>query len=276
MRLFNKVAIVGTGLIGGSVGMAIRKNGLAGEVVGVSRHAKNILLARKMRAIDKGSQDLGIIKGADLVVLATPVEAILGLSKKISSLVSGDCVVTDVGSTKEKIVSRLDRVFPGYIGSHPLAGSEKRSVFYARPDIFKGSLCVLTPTAKTNVKALSKIKRLWGSVGARVVLLRPETHDAILSFASHLPHVAAFSLINSVPAACLKFASGGLKDTTRIAASDAELWAEIFLSNKNNLTRAIGVFQGNLSEIKSALRHQDKKRLQSILKEAKSRREELG
>jgi len=276
MRLFNKVAVVGTGLVGGSLAISIKKKGLAGEVVGVSRHAKNIALAVKIGAIDRGSRELGIIKDADLVVLATPVDSIIKLSRKVSRLIRPDCIVMDVGSTKEKIVSCLEGEFANFVGSHPLAGSEKRSIAYAHAGMFKGSLCVLTPTGKTRKPALNKIKKLWESVGARVVFLSPGTHDSILAFVSHLPHVVAFSLINSVPGACLSFASGGLKDTTRIAASDAELWGEIFLSNRKNLLRAIGVFQKRLSDIRSALNKEDARSLQRALREAKIKREKLG
>ena len=276
MRLFNKVAVVGTGLVGGSLAISIKKKGLAGEVVGVSRHAKNIALAVKIGAIDRGSRELGIIKDADLVVLATPVDSIIKLSRKVSRLIRPDCIVMDVGSTKEKIVSCLEGEFANFVGSHPLAGSEKRSIAYAHAGMFKGSLCVLTPTGKTRKPALNKIKKLWESVGARVVLLSPGTHDSILAFVSHLPHVVAFSLINSVPGACLSFASGGLKDTTRIAASDAELWGEILLSNRKNLLRAIGVFQKRLSDIRSALNKEDARSLQRALREAKIKREKLG
>jgi len=276
MRLFNKVAVVGTGLVGGSLAISIQKKGLAGEVVGVSRHAKNIALAVKIGAIDRGSRELGIIKDADLVVLATPVDSIIKLSRKVSRLIRPDCIVMDVGSTKEKIVSCLEGEFANFVGSHPLAGSEKRSIAYAHAGMFKGSLCILTPTGKTRKPALNKIKKLWESVGARVVLLSPGTHDSILAFVSHLPHVVAFSLINSVPGACLSFASGGLKDTTRIAASDAELWGEIFLSNRKNLLRAIGVFQKRLSDIRSALNKEDARSLQRALREAKIKREKLG
>ena len=128
MKLFHKVAIIGTGLIGGSLGESIKKKHLADLVVGVSRHKKSLLFAKRMRAIDAGSLDMSIIRGADLVVLATPVSVILKQAQEIRSLISRDCIVTDVGSTKEEIVSLLQKLFPNYIGSHPLAGSEKKSI----------------------------------------------------------------------------------------------------------------------------------------------------
>ena len=140
MKLFNKVAIVGVGLIGGSIALAIKKHRLAHEIIGVSRHTKSLLLAKKMGAIDRGSQDINIIKDADLVILATPVNTIINLAPKILKVIKRACIVSDVGSTKEQIVKILEKIFPNYIGSHPLAGSEKRGIINADPKIFKDSL----------------------------------------------------------------------------------------------------------------------------------------
>lgn len=275
MRLFNKVAIVGIGLIGGSLAGAIKKKRLASEVIGVSRHRKTLLMAKKNKVIDRGSQDIRVIKDADLVILATPVNTILSLAPKISKLIKKDCVVTDVGSTKQEIVSKLARIFPKYVGSHPLAGSEKRGLINAHPDIFKDTLCILTPDKNTDPGAKKKIERFWRQLGAKVVNLAPSTHDKILSFTSHLAHILAFSLISTVPKKYLPFASTGLKDTTRIAASDNQLWADIFLSNQKNLLKSIELFQDNLSKIKSAIIKKDYKLLSKILKQAKKKRETL-
>ncbi len=276
MRLFNKVAIVGTGLIGGSMALAIKKNGLANQIIGVSRHKSTLIQAKKVRLIDKGSQDLAIIKDADLVVLATPVNTILKSADIVAKFISKDCIVTDVGSTKKEIVSKLSKVFPNYVGSHPLAGSEKRGLINVQADIFKNSLCILTPTKNTSPKALKKMGRLWKQFGARVVFLSPDTHDKILSFVSHLPHVIAFSLIGVVPNRYLKFGANGLKDTTRIAFSDSRLWSDIFFSNRKNMLKSIEAFQNNLRRLKSAINKRDEKTLIKILKEAEGKREILG
>ncbi len=276
MRLFNKVAIVGTGLIGGSIALAIKKKHLANEIIGVSRHRKSLAFAKKIGAIDRGSQALEIVKEADLLVLATPVSVITSLAPKISRIVSGDCIVTDVGSTKEEISKALEKLFPDYIGSHPLAGSEKRGIINAHPDMFKGSLCILTPTQNSQPKALAKIRAFWERIGARVALLAPQKHDMILALTSHLPHIVVFSLIDSVPKEYLRFASSGLRDTTRIAASDSEIWADILLSNRNNIIKTIELFQNNLSKLKSAIAKKDKKILNSILKQIKQKRDSLN
>jgi len=275
MKLFNKVAIVGTGLIGGSMALEMKKRRLARQIIGVSRHKSTLIWAKKRRIIDKGSQDLSIIRDADLVVLATPVNTILKSAGIIAKLIRQDCIVTDVGSTKKEIVDKLSKIFPNYIGSHPLAGSERRGIANIDMDMFKESLCVLTPTKDTSPRALKRIKSLWAQLGARVVLLNPGTHDKILSFVSHLPHAVAFTLIDAVPDKYLRFTANGLKDTTRIASSDSRLWADIFLSNRRNMLEAIESFQGKLSRIKSAISRKDEKALIAILKRAKGKKENL-
>ena len=276
MRLFNKVAIIGTGLIGGSMALAIKKKCLAHQIIGVSRHKNTLIWGKKSRVIDKGSQDLNIIQDADLVVLATPVNTILKLAGIILKFIRKDSIVTDVGSTKCEIVSKLSKIFPNYVGSHPLAGSEKRGLVNASTDIFKNSLCILTPAKNTNPKALKKIKDLWNRFGAIVIFLSPDTHDRILSFVSHLPHVIAFSLIDIVPGKYLKFVATGLKDTTRIALSDSRIWVDILLSNRENMLKSIEHFENNLSRIKSAINKRDERTLIKILKRAKGKREILG
>jgi prephenate dehydrogenase len=276
MRLFNKVAIIGTGLIGGSIALDIKRRKLAKKVIGVSRRKKSLLLAKRLGAIDYGSREIDIIKGADLVILAAPVSTILNLANPISKRITRDCLVTDVGSTKKEIVAKLEKVFPYYIGSHPLAGSEKRGIVHAYANIFQDSLCILTPTKNTSPRALSKIKKLWIQLGAKVKFLSPGEHDKILSFVSHLPHIIAFSLISSIPSSYLSFASTGLKDTTRIAASDSEIWKDVFFSNQKNVLKGIELFQKSLVKIKSALRRNDKNLLTQILKKAKNKRETLG
>ncbi|MCM8801556.1 MAG: prephenate dehydrogenase [Candidatus Omnitrophica bacterium] len=275
MKIFNKIAIVGVGLMGGSLGLAIKDKGLSAEVLGISRKRKTLRLAKEKKAIDRGFRELSVLKDVDLVILATPVETIIDLAKKISKIISKDCLVTDVGSTKEKVVSYLDKLFPNYIGSHPLAGSEKRGIRFADKDIFKGSLCILTPTKNTSFKALTKIKRFWQMLGVKVVLLSPQFHDKVLSFISHLPHILAFSLINTTPKRFLDFAASGFKDTTRIASSDREIWQDIFLSNRRCILKAIDLFQQNLSKIKSAIKTRDKEFLNKFINQAKRKREQL-
>jgi prephenate dehydrogenase len=275
MSMFKKVAIIGTGLIGGSIALGLRKERLAGEIIGVSRRRKNLSLAKKMGAIDRGSKDLDILKGAELVILATPVNAIKNQAAKIAGLVKPECIVCDVGSTKEEIVADLSKIFPRFIGCHPLAGSEKRGISNADAGLFKNTSCILTPIKNTDKRALAKIERLWVKLGSRVITLNPKAHDRILSYVSHLPHLVSFSLMNCVPSRYFKFCANSLRDTTRIAASDAELWSDIFLSNKKNILKAVGALQKNLSAVKTALLKEDRAALFKIIKTAKAKREAL-
>lgn len=275
MKLFKKVAIVGTGLIGGSIGLAIKKKKLADRVVGMSRHKKNLLLAKQRGIIDSGSKNPDIIKGADLVIIALPVYAIMKFAPIISRIAGKDCIVTDVGSTKKEIVETLERLFPNYLGSHPLSGSEKRGAINAQSNLFEDTLCILTPTKNTKRHVLKKLERFWKILGAKVIFLSPESHDRALSFVSHLPHVAAFSLIESIPKKYLRFSPESLKDATRIAASDSELWADIFLSNRKNMLKTISLLQKKLSRIKHAINKKEKALLNKILKEAQIKRKNL-
>jgi prephenate dehydrogenase len=275
MSLFNKVAIVGTGLIGGSLGLAIKKNHLAKQIVGVTRHKESLNLALKKRAIDKGSLNFEIIKGADLLILATPVDKIIELKDKVSKFISKDCIVMDVGSTKGEIVTLLERVFPKFVGTHPLAGLEKRGVKFATDKIFDHSTCIITPTRNTSKKAFKKICNFWRRLGTKAIILTPSEHDKVISFVSHLPHVIAFSLIHGIPTAYLGLAAGGLKDTTRIAASDPKLWRGIFLSNNTNILKAISLFEKELAKIKYAISRKDVLALEGFINTSKLKREKI-
>jgi prephenate dehydrogenase len=275
MKLFKTVAIVGTGLIGGSIALDLKRGKLAGRVIGVSRHRRTITLALKSGAIDAGSQDLASLKDADLVILATPVHTILELAPKIGRLVGKNCIVTDVGSTKCEIVTRLEKVFPRFVGSHPLAGSERRGIANAAAGLLRNSLCLVTPTKNTDPQALAKIKQLWSKLGARVIAVTPRMHDEALAFVSHLPHAAAYSLMNTVPPAYLKFSAAGLKDTTRIASSDPAIWVDIFLSNRTYMLRAIDMLQRQLSGMRGALSRRKRNALASILRSGQKKRASL-
>ena len=275
MALFNKVAIIGVGLIGGSIGLGIKKRKLANQVIGISRHRKTINLAIAQGAIDRGFLNIAAISDPDLIILAMPVNSIIQIGAKISSQVHPDTLVMDTGSTKKLVVRTLENLLPNFVGAHPLAGSEKQGVINAQADLFCGSLCVLTPTRKTSGVALSRIKRLWVELGARVVCLSPARHDKLISYVSHLPHILAFSLIRSVPRNSLYLASSSLRDTTRIAASDKTLWKDILLTNSGNILEALNRFLISLSEVKSAITQKDTRGLEKILRQASLKRQAL-
>ena len=273
MKLFKKIAIVGVGLIGGSLGLAIKKKKLAGQVVGFFRHKNKISQAIKLKAVDAGTNDFALaVQDSDFIILCSPVSDIVRRLKELKKAKT-TALITDIGSTKSEITKASRGL--NFIGSHPLAGSEKNGIAFAKADLFKNSLCVLTPGKNPSAYSLEKVNRFWRLLGAKTVVLSPDKHDRILSFASHLPHVAAFALMNTVPKEMLPFAAGGLRDTTRIASSDPKIWNDILLSNNKHLLETIEAFQVSLHKIKIALLKKDAKKLNKLLTQAQRKRSEI-
>lgn len=279
MKQFNKITIIGVGLIGGSIGLALKDQRLAKEVVGVGHHIWSIRNAIKLNSIDRGTLDFKDgVRGADLVIFATPVLTMASLARKIKKFVREDCIITDVGSVKKEVVSGLEKIFSskaGFVGGHPMAGSEKRGVNKARRDLFRNSMCILTKTKKTNPKSLKVLKKLWISLGAKVIVLSPEVHDNMIAEISHLPHMVAFAIMNSVKEKSLKFASSGFSDTTRIASSDARVWKDIAISNRRELLSAISAFKKELLALEKAIQKRDSGKLLSAFSKAKKKRDSL-
>jgi len=278
--LFRKVAILGVGLIGGSLGKALKKHKLAKEIFGVSRRKEALSIAVKSCAIDHGTHDIKkAVVNADLVVMATPVNVVSSMFKLIGPHLKRGCIVTDVGSTKMSIVTAAQEVLSNpamFVGSHPLAGSEKRGVEFATEDLFKGSICIMTPVESTHRVTVDKVKRMWTAVGAQVKTVLPDEHDQMLAYISHLPHLAAYALMSSVPESYLSFAAQGLKDTTRIAASSPEVWSSICMANSENLIKVIDEYVGNLSNLRKAIVDVDGKALTGELKRAKIKRDKMS
>jgi len=276
-HLFRRAVILGTGLIGGSVGLALKKNGFAAKVVGTSRHEASLRAALSMGAIDEAEMDIHkAIVGADLVVLASPVKVIQENIRDIARHLRRNCIVTDVGSTKVSVVHTAEKYFPPhvlFVGSHPMAGSEKSGVAHASADLFKGASVIMTPTSKTNRLARDKIKHLWTKFGADVSMMEPARHDEILAFVSHLPHLAAFAIMHAIPEEFLGFGSTGLKDTTRIAASSSKMWGDICLSNYRNVLRAVDGMAGSLAGLRKAIVDKDEEAVSQYFSQAKARRE---
>lgn len=275
MRLFNKVAIVGVGLIGGSIGRAIKKRRLARRVIGISRHKQTINSAKRGCAIDQGFTDISGVRGADLVILAAPVGSIIEVGLRIIPLIKPQALVFDTGSTKQAIVRALEDKLPNFVGCHPLAGSQKQGVLNADANLFRDTLCIFTPTKRTPPAALKKARAFWKALGAKTVDMPPAMHDKYIAYVSHLVHIAAFSLIESIPARALCFAASGLKDTTRIAASGENLWKDIILTNPENILAALKDFNLALSKIRSAIISKDASALLRLLRQARLKREKL-
>ncbi|MFH1406926.1 MAG: prephenate dehydrogenase [Candidatus Omnitrophota bacterium] len=252
--MFNRVAIIGVGLIGGSLGLALKKKRLAKRIIGVARHKRSVLEAKKLNAIDEGSLDVRkALKNADLAVFATPALSISSLISNNKRSIKRGAVLMDVASTKEAILKKIENTVPkntAFVGAHPLAGSEKNGVRYANADLFKNSICILTRTKKTNAAAFNKMAKLWKLLGARVVVLSAPAHDKILAQVSHLPHIVAVALIKAVDRNSLKFAAGGFRDTTRIAAGEPAMWRDICLTNKAKLVKAIDRYVKAIAQLR--------------------------
>ena len=279
MRLFNKVAIVGVGLIGGSMGLAIKKKKLCNEIIGISRHKNTIDIARRRKAIDSGGSSLNLIKGADLIILATPVVKLIESLPEVFRLAKKGAVILDVASTKGQVLRTANKFVSkdkNFIGCHPLAGLEKRGIVNADADLFVDSLCILSRARILNKDILNKVNSLWKQLGARTILIEANEHDRILSFTSHLPHVLAFSLMHAMPDKHLQFAAAGFKDTTRIASSAPEIWEDIFLTNNKELLKSLKDFQGILSSFSRIIKRKDKKSLYLFLRKAKEKRDSVA
>jgi prephenate dehydrogenase len=279
-QLFRKVTIIGVGLMGGSIGMAIKKRKLAHEVVGISQQQSTIATAVKSGAIDHGSHDIKkAVNNADLVILSTPVSIIAELLPTIGPHLKRNCIVTDVGSTKASIVSAAHKFFPqhvAFVGSHPLAGSEKKGAEFADADLFMNSTCLMTPTENTNRGACERVKLLWTKVGAKVKFLSPDEHDKILAYISHLPHLVAYSLIGSIPQEHMEYAAQGLKDTTRTASSSPQMWSDICMANKKNILAALDEMVKNLGDVRKMVIANDQQNLVNYFKNSKGKRDALN
>ncbi|MDD5686803.1 MAG: prephenate dehydrogenase [Elusimicrobia bacterium] len=281
------IAIIGVGLIGGSIGLAVKNSKLKIEnIIGIGRNIDRLKLAKKLGAVDEVTTDIkNGVKNADIIFICLPVRLIADTVIKIIPFCKKGAIITDVGSVKAPIVEEVEKFLsqsrypaiplshnsaPVFIGGHPIAGSEKTSVKYASNKLFKNAVVVLTSTKKSNKKALNIIKGIWKAMKAKVEIISAERHDEISSLTSHLPHVLAFSLINIIDD--FRFTGGGLKDTTRIASSDPGIWADIIFNNRSNVIKAVKKYVNELSKIENA---KSKKELYDIFKKAKVKRDKV-
>jgi len=279
---FEKIAILGVGLIGGSLAMVCKQKGLAKQIVGYGRRPENLKKAVKLGVIDRFFQDLReTVQGADLIVLATPVGQFEALAREMASALSKEAIVTDVGSVKGSLVTRLERLLPNgnrFVGAHPIAGKEKAGVEAASATLFVGAQCILTPTERTNPSALESVKALWEATGSKLVLMDPVQHDQILAAVSHLPHLVAYALVNTVLETKIQgqevvsFSAGGFRDFTRIAASSSEMWRDICLLNRDPILGMIEAYEKAITRLKQLIRQGDGKGLEAEFERAKKAR----
>jgi len=275
--MFKRITIIGLGLIGGSLALAIKEKDIAKKVVGISKRKSTIDFAVKKKIVDFATVNLKDgVKDSDLVIITTPVFKIADIARALAPFLKDSAILTDAGSTKKYIVKNIESLKGkslNFVGSHPIAGSEKSGVKCADKGLFKGGYCVLTKTKNTNLKSLGKVKKFWERLGMKTAVMSPKEHDRLLSKISHLPHAVAASLVNAAGIGSLYLAAGGFRDTTRIASGEPELWKDIFLTNKENLVKDIKIFRKELLKIEAALKSDNSRDLMRLLSRAKSIRD---
>jgi prephenate dehydrogenase len=281
---WQKVTIIGVGLLGGSIGLALKQRKLADRVVGYVRRASSVAACERTDAVDKAETDLlRAVDGAELIVLCTPIAQMAVLTNEFLAALKRGAIVTDVGSVKGNVVAALEPLVAGigahFIGSHPMAGAEKTGVLNARGDLFEKAVCVITPTSTSRPELVARLEEFWAALGGTPLRLPAELHDDLVSRSSHLPHVVASELANYVlspvhPKEQAMLCANGFQDTTRIASGSPEMWRDICLANRKNLARVLGVFIEDLQEFQRALDSQDVKSIEEFFTKAKERRDD--
>lgn len=277
----NVLTIVGVGLIGGSIGLAAKRRGVARRVRGLGRQQTSLDRALAVGAIDEAHLDpQAAVAGADLVVFCTPVDQIADQVLSFAKHCESAALLTDAGSVKAEIVDRVEanllEAGPHFVGSHPLAGSEKRGPDFADARLFEGRLTVVTPTPRTLAKAVDRVTGFWAALGSQVKMMSPADHDRALAATSHVPHLLAAALAGALPPELRELTATGFRDMTRIAAGDPRLWTAIFAQNRASLLEALGRVEGRLHEFRQALESGNNAAIDQLLAEAKEARDALG
>ena len=286
MAMFKKMMVAGVGLIGGSLALDMRRRGLADEIVGYGRSEGNLRKAKRRGIIDSYFlREVDLPSGVDFLVLGTPVNSIVSLTTAFLPRIESGCIITDVGSVKAEIVKGMERLLPAgihFVGAHPIAGGERWGADAALENLFVDHRCILTPTARTNRRALKKMITLWKKLGARVEIMDADVHDRVLGVVSHLPHVVAYALVNTLDQTKLDgvdlktFCAGGFKDITRIASSRPELWRDICLLNRKPVSRTLADYIRTLEKMKRWIDRGDGHALEQEFARANGVRAEIG
>ncbi len=284
--IYPRVAVIGTGLIGGSFALAVKQAGVVGHIIGVARSESTRQAALELAAADEVIADAAeAVAEADLVYIAVPVGAMATIFSQISASLSPGTMVTDVGSTKTEVMAAAHDLLPDYVtfvGGHPLAGSEQAGIRAARADLFEGCKYFLVADEENSGDELSRLIQLIQALGAAPVLTGAPRHDQLMAATSHLPHLMAAVLTNTIGAMVgdeedsADFVGSGFVDTTRLAAGSPEVWRDIFLTNEENVARTIAAFVRQLQRFGQALRSTDANQLDELLEEARRWREKLG
>jgi prephenate dehydrogenase len=281
--LIQRLAVIGVGLIGGSLARALRAAGAVGEVVGCGRTLPNLERARELGVVDRFTQDpAAAVQGADLVFLAVPLGGMRPVLAAIRDQLAPGAVVTDGGSVKASVVrdalAVFGRVPPFLVPGHPIAGTEHSGVEASFPDLYRQRRVILTPLADTDPAALARVEALWRACGARVTCMAVDHHDEVLAATSHLPHMLAFSLVDALARMkendeIFRYAAGGFRDFTRIASSNPVMWRDICIANRDALGSMLKRFADELHDLAEALEDADEARLLAIFQRAKAARD---
>jgi prephenate dehydrogenase len=280
--MFKKVAIIGPGLIGGSMGLILRRRRLADRVVGVGRRQVTLDKVMRVGAADEVTLDMAEgLREADLVVLATPIGSFAGIMEGAAALLAQNAILTEVGSAKASVIETVtaalrERPDVSFVPTHPMAGSEQAGPLAADHDLFRGAVCIITPLPDCPRQALDRIEAMWAAFGARIAMMDPETHDDLVARISHVPHLAAAALMAVVDDDDARFCGGGLRDTTRIASGSPAMWLDICKANHAPIHKALLDYVGVLQGIGEALSQSDLTDLERMLQAAKEKRDRLN
>ncbi len=279
-----ELAVVGVGLIGGSLALALKAVGAVGRVVGIGRGRANLETALELGIVDTISTELGAASNSDVVFLATPVLSLGEVAAGLAPHLKSGAILTDGGSVKAEVVHAVEPHLPAhvhFVPGHPIAGTEKSGAEAAFASLYQGRRCILTPTDETDPAALELVRRMWQVAGSEVVLMDIEKHDRILAAISHLPHMVAYSLVNAVGSYdryeenILDYSAGGFRDFTRIASSDPSMWRDIALGNREALLEMMELFEKFFAELKEDVRSGDGRKLHDFFLCSKKSRDAI-
>ena len=284
--MFKKVCIVGCGLIGSSIARAIRKNRLSSKIVSSNRSDIINKKVIKLRIVDDSSSDTKkMVKDSDLIIICTPLSSYEDVISKIKNSLKNGAILTDVGSVKKKIIYSVEKNIPkniSWISSHPIAGTEESGPDSGFSELFKNRWCILTPSNQAKDKDIKLLETFWKKIGSKVDIMDAKQHDYILAITSHITHLIAYNIVNTTLNVkkkkehdIIKYSAGGLRDFTRIAASNPIMWRDIFIQNKKNTSKMIDKFINNLKDLKKAIKNQDGKKLEKIFTKTKRIRHEI-
>jgi len=284
--MFKKVCIIGCGLIGSSLARAIKKNNLAEKIVSSNRSDAVNKKVIELKIVDDSSSDTKkMANGSDLVVIATPLSSYEDVISKIKNSLNNGVILTDVGSVKENIINLVEKNIPeniSWIPSHPIAGTEESGPEAGFTELFQNRWCILTPSKKAKEKDINLLKTFWEKVGSKVDIMEAKQHDYILSITSHIPHLIAYNIVNTSlniqdekESTIVKYSAGGLRDFTRIAASNPIMWRDIFIQNKKNISKMIDKFIEDLEDLKKAIENEDGKKLEEVFTKTKKIRKDI-